>query len=106
MTLTLKHCNGCHEDKPRCDFTNNRRAKDGLEWTCRACRIAGRTVRPKQQPPARVGENPDSQLAEMRDAVRCASTADVVEMCLELVGASSDPRMVRRELLRELSALR
>jgi hypothetical protein len=33
----MKRCNGCDKSKLETDFCKNKRAKDGLNWTCKEC---------------------------------------------------------------------
>lgn len=34
-----KHCNSCDKTKPTSDFYQNRKAKDGLAYQCKSCKI-------------------------------------------------------------------
>jgi hypothetical protein len=43
--VQTKHCNTCKEHKPLFEFTVNRKAKDGLQYKCRACDLEYQKVR-------------------------------------------------------------
>ena len=37
MSDTLKTCGKCKQELPREQFSKNKSAKDGLDWTCKGC---------------------------------------------------------------------
>lgn len=45
-----KPCSACRAEKPPGAFSRNRSAKDGLEFSCRACRSAKHAARYLQTP--------------------------------------------------------